>query len=69
MAKKRKAASPYQKYGKSPFRYSTLYYQWRDAVKRNDTAAMRTLGRQHSIHFLGADEYEAARKRLGTLAT
>lgn len=26
------STSPYQKYGKRPFRYSPAYYQWRDMM-------------------------------------
>jgi hypothetical protein len=36
MRTQRKAASPYQKYGKTPHRYSAAYYAWRrETLKAN----------------------------------
>lgn len=33
--------SPYQKYQKTPFRYSSAYYEWRSAVIANKPAPKR----------------------------
>lgn len=51
--KKRKANSPYQKYGKVPFRYSELYYAWRRAIKDGKTSEARRLSEQHTERWLG----------------
>lgn len=52
MARKQ-AKSPYQKYQKQPYRYSVLFHQWMDAVKRGRHDEAARLGRQHTIAQLG----------------
>lgn len=51
MAKPRKAQSPYQKYGKRPYRYSESYQQWHRAILDNDFDEAARLGRRHSRTF------------------
>lgn len=51
MSTERKSKSPYQRYAKTPYRYSDLYYRWRAAVLRGDEKEARNLGRQHSQRF------------------
>jgi hypothetical protein len=51
----RKSKSPYQRYGKSPIRYSAEYYAWRTAAKKHvnggSRADMDAAGRIHSAKF------------------
>lgn len=49
--RKRKSQSPYQKYGKSPHRYSDLYQRWRSAVIAGRKDEAEQLGRQHTRRF------------------
>lgn len=63
---KKVAKSPYQRYGKSPFRYSEAYRDWFRAAKSGDRGAMEREGRRHSAAFSltasrrSYDEAEAA---------
>lgn len=43
----KKSKSPYQRYRKAPYLYSTAYYAWREALLRGDKAATERLGRAH----------------------
>lgn len=43
--------SPYKKYLKSPFKYSDLYYQWKEAIIANNTAHARVLAEKHKAKF------------------
>ncbi len=56
MEAKKKAKSPYQKYGKTPHRYSELFNQWQAAVRRSDEHAARRYGREHTARFGNPDE-------------
>ncbi len=46
--KVRKPKSPYQRYQKTPYRYSAEHQSWRAAALRNDESAMRRTGRAHT---------------------
>jgi len=48
--------SPYQKYNKKPYRYSTLYQEWRLALKSGDSDKAQKLSAAHSLHWLGRRE-------------
>jgi hypothetical protein len=60
MAKVKKAKSPYQKYGKSPFVYSETYRQWKAATKAGRKDEADRHARQHRARFGGSIE-EAVR--------
>ena len=63
MQLKKKAKSPYQKYGKTPHRYSETFNQWQAAVKRQDQRAVNQLGREHTAKY-GNPEAVALNERL-----
>jgi len=48
---RRKALSPYHRYQKTEFPYSSEYQNWKRAVKAGDASAMAYWGRQHSAKF------------------
>lgn len=52
--KKRKARSPYQKYGKQPFQYHLSLKTWRTAVKERRERDAEVARRAHDA-FLGND--------------
>lgn len=52
MSKDDKGKSPYQKYGKSPFRYSQAYQLWRDAAVKGRSNVGR-LGDDHLAYVAG----------------
>lgn len=51
MSSERKAKSPYQRYGKTPCRYSEIYYRWKAAVLKGDDKEAARLSREHSARF------------------
>ena len=51
----KKAKSPYQRYGKTPYRYSADYYAWRAAAIRGDKNEAERIGRVHSRKFISHD--------------
>jgi hypothetical protein len=51
MAKKMRAAAPYTKYGKAPYRYSDVYQNWRAAILSGATAEASRLGVAHTRRF------------------
>lgn len=48
-----KSKSPYQRYQKTPYRYSDLYQRWRQARLNGREGEARTLSAQHSLRFFG----------------
>jgi hypothetical protein len=48
---RKKARSPYQKYGKRPHRYSERYNAWRSATKEGRTQDAAYLAAAHSRGF------------------
>jgi hypothetical protein len=51
MAARRKAQSPYQKYGKQEWRYSTAYNAWKRAIMAGNTRAADEASRDHAAQF------------------
>lgn len=52
--------SPYAKYGKKPFRYSDIYYQWQAAARAFREEEARAAAEKHARAFgyvLGVVEY------------
>lgn len=52
MAYRKKSKSPYQKYRKTPYRYSDLFNRWREALLAGKNGLARQLGEEHSARFL-----------------
>lgn len=49
---RKKAKSPYKRYGKRPHVYSQLFREWLAAVRAGDNSAAEALGRRHSAVYL-----------------
>ena len=47
-----KARSPYQRHGKTPFRYSDLFHRWRVALIEGRADEARRLGAEHDARYL-----------------
>ena len=59
MARKRSeksGKSPYQRYGKVPFRYSDIYQRWREAVMRGRDREAAALAAEHARRFSPASD-------------
>ena len=50
---KQLAKSPYNKYGKHPYRYSTLYQDWRNAMLDERYSQAAALGVKHTEAYFG----------------
>jgi hypothetical protein len=48
---KKKANSPYQKYGKTEYRYSQAYGAWKRAIMVGNTRAADEASRDHARQF------------------
>jgi hypothetical protein len=46
-----KAKSPYQRYAKTPHRYSEVYYRWRTAIREGKHAEARRAPEEHAAKF------------------
>lgn len=51
MAENQKRQSPYQKYGKTPHRYSETYNRWKVAAIKGHKAEADRLATEHSEKF------------------
>lgn len=49
--KKRRCASPYQRYGKAPYRYSQEYQAWRSALLRGNPREIAAASQAHKRRF------------------
>lgn len=47
----KKARSPYQRYQKAPYVYSSEYRAWRSAVREGKPAAIRAAAEAHNRRF------------------
>lgn len=47
----RKGISPYVKYAKAPFQYSSEYYEWRAALKTTDQGRINKARAAHNRRF------------------
>lgn len=47
----KKAKSPYQRYGKTPYRYSDLLQDWTRAIKEGKRDLANVLGDRHTRMF------------------
>ena len=55
MAKHGEGKSPYQKYGKTPFRYSSEIIEWRQAIIKKNEGDARKFARAFSMRLFGID--------------
>lgn len=47
-----KGKSPYRKYDKKPYKYSTLYQEWRAALKSGDSSRVQRASDAHRAYWL-----------------
>lgn len=59
--KKRRVASPYQRYGKAPYRYSQEYQSWRSALLRGIPREIEAASFAHRKRF-GPAPVDAGRR-------
>lgn len=52
------ARSPYQRYGKTPSKYSDLYQRWNRLMKSGHEQEANAVGAEHTARFLGVDIIE-----------
>lgn len=48
---KRESKSPYQRYQKTPYRYSAHLRTWESAIKAGNTRAAEAASREHAAQF------------------